>query len=153
MAQQMGQHAVVFGFPSMDDDSIKVGDDGSPTSWTFKVTEAQVSREADEEVTVVDGETVNVTKFNGRQTLNLTGYPYGATTAAAISANVLPKPGQLLRCTGSSGADDDPDWIAASTGTDWCIQTCQKTVTSNGKVTMTITAMRWDGITDYTPLT
>jgi hypothetical protein len=153
MATQIGAHAVVFGLPDAGADTVKVGTTASPTSWAFKITGVDYRKEADEETTQNEtGDVLNSTSYNFRERLTLTGYPYGANTAAAITANLLPTIGHLVRLTGSNATNDDADWALASTGTDWKLTGASKALTNAGKATITLECVRYAGISSYVHL-
>lgn len=137
---QQGTFAVVFGLPT-----------GLVIATGIRVTNYDLSKEAEsEETRDEDGEVVNITTFGKRTKITVTCYPTAASTALAVTANVLPEVGSeaAMIATGKQ----DADATTTSPGTKYTVKGSSKAVSNSGKVIWTVNLERVAGISSYTPL-
>jgi hypothetical protein len=96
----------------------------------------------------VTGDTIGYTVFDQRKTLELTVYPANASgstpKAQAISANVLPQPGDAMTVTDASDTDINGAWSVVS---------ASKVRSNSDKVIFTVSLVRHAGVTSVTPIT
>lgn len=118
-------------------------------SGTLRTQTQGINHEADsDETRDENGEVINETTYNLREQVTLAVVPSGATMAAAATANILPKPGDEIKIIDPG----DPDVGSATPGKSYSVLSASKAKSNVARVTIDITARRWAGITNYTPL-
>lgn len=98
-----------------------------------------------EETADADGDIAQVTYHGFKSSLTIQCYPYGATRAAANTANALPNVGDVVKIVAGTTQDAD---IAATAGTFWSISSASKQRTNSAKASWTLECSKWGGITD-----
>lgn len=141
MSTQKATKAVVWGnnigivyTPTSGGSEFDSATDGLPQSSTF-------TREADEqEIRDYEGEVVNLTIYNKRNTLEIEVIPVGTTLANARTANVCPDYGDLVTISDNDGGHTQLDASATSnTGKYICVGSSQaSTNTGETRINMSL---------------
>jgi hypothetical protein len=104
------------------------------------------SYEADmEETRAGNGTTASVVHYNRSKNVTISVVPSATTLALAISANIVPEPGQDVTVT-------DTDTVIGGGGIAYMCVSASMHKSNTGKTTIEMTLKRWDSIGTYTPV-